>query len=135
MEKTSGANSQSVGEIREKLRLAKLLLFKYGTLHEILTYQMTCYTVTCCPIAIYGTVEVDADNRMVTYNVKSSFLFYRDENSFKPLSSVRTKANLFLKGKEYQENIEMAKINLNTWNKEILWPDTTVKLIFDGQSV
>ena len=133
MEKAPDANTQSW---KRQLLVAKLLLRNYGILHEFHARQIECYLVACCPIALDGIVEIDADNKMVSYTIYTSRFFKRHEKKLVPRNEWSKKISHLFGHAQYESERALALVNLNTWTKELLWgDDTKVKVMIDGRSV
>ena len=123
-------------DLRSQLMMAKILLRKYGCLHDFHIRQLENYPIACCKISLAGDVEVDAENKKVTFKIKTSrkYKLNGDEVIERQKYSVIGKWNT--SDAEYKEQIEFAKINLNTWTKELLWgPETNVKVTVDGLEI
>lgn len=133
MEQTSEANSKSW---KRQLVIAKLLLRNYGILHEFHVRQIECYLVGCCQTSLDGVVEIDADNKVVSYKIFTSRFFEKKGDKIAPKKEwVKKMSHLFGK-KQYEEEVAFANINLKTWTKELLWGDETkVKVMIDGRQI
>lgn len=133
MDQTSGSDSKSW---KRQLLIAKLLLKNYGMLHELQVRQLECYLVACCPIALDGTVEIDADAKSVVYQIFTKRFYRLKEKKLAPRHKWELKVMHLFKKKEYQDEVAFAAINLNTWTKELLWEDETkIKVFVDGRPV
>ena len=141
MDKAKGISAES---FKDKLVIAKLLLRKYGMMHELHMRQSEVYPVACCPIAIDGEAEVNVDSRSVVYRVYTN-RFYKEKGSERIELPVKfnfkspfdfTWLKIKFGKKEYKQQVDLASINLNTWTKELLWGDeTSIKVIVDGREI
>ena len=134
MEETPKSDTKSW---KRQLLIAKLLLRNYGILHEFHVRQIECYLVACCPSSLDGVVEVDADNKLVSYKIYTSRFFKRlEDKKLKPRGSWEKKVSHLFGKKKYKVELDLAQINLNTWTKELLWGDETkVKVMIDGREI
>lgn len=118
---------------KTQFQLAKLLLIKYGALHSFHELQLENYPVACCKISIDGMVEFDIDKRLVAYHIKTSRFFYKNGSETKERHKWSLIGKWKVSAKEYAEEQKQAFINLETWTRELLWPDTKVSLYVDGK--
>lgn len=134
MDETSGSNTKSW---KRQLLIAKLLLRTYGILHEFHVRQLECYPVACCKIALDGQVEIDAEEKSVIYKIFTSRFFSKTkENKLKPKHKFVVKVINKFGVKKYQEEVDLAAINLNTWTRELLWgEETKIKVMIDGRFI
>jgi len=134
MDQTSDSNTKSW---KRQLLIAKLLLRNYGILHEFHIRQLECYLVACCKTALDGTVEIDADNKSVSYQIYTSGYWKRNkEKKLSPRNKWSIKLNMLTSKKKYLDEVALATINLNTWTRELLWgDDTKIKVMIDGRHV
>jgi hypothetical protein len=120
---------------RQNLILAKILLRKFGILHEFHAQQLERFTVACCHSSICGEVIVNGDEKSVTYDIKTFRFFKKNGNQTLPRNKFSVMGYLKFPPRKYEADKKLAKENLVSWTKELLWPDTVVKVIIDGQSI
>lgn len=134
MAETSGSNSESW---RQRLMLAKMLLRQYGILHEFHVKQLENYPIACCKISLDGDIEVDADRRLVSFNVRTLKEYKKKNGEVVPRAQFSLYRTFKISKQEYQNECELALINLNTWTKELLWGinETKVKVLIDGREI
>lgn len=136
MAETSESNSKSW---QQRLTLAKILLRKHGILHDLHRLQLENYPIGCCRISLDGTIEIDADRKIVTFNIQTLRHFKKKgkgkDAKVVPRASYSIFGKLEVPDKFYKEECAFATINLNTWTKELLWgaEETSVKVIIDGR--
>ena len=115
--------------------LAKLLLRKFNILHEFHAQQLERFTIACCNSSISGDVTVDGDARTVEYNLKTLRYFKKEGKKTVARHRLSPIGYLNFPPKKYEEEKKLALKNLMGWTKELLWDDTRVKVIIDGQPV
>lgn len=120
---------------RQNLILAKILLRKFGILHEFHAQQLERFTVACCLSSVSGEVIVNGDDKSVTFDIKTFRFFKKNGNQILPRKKYSLMGYLKFPPKKYDEDKKLAKENLVNWTRELLWTDTEVKVIIDGQSV
>lgn len=132
MAETPGSNSDSW---RQSLTLAKILLRKHGILHGFHVTQLENYPIACCKISLDGSIEIDADRKLVTFTIKTLRNFKREDKEIVPRAKYSPFGKIEVPDDAYEQECKMAVINLNTWTKELLWgaDETTVKVIIDGR--
>lgn len=123
--------------LKQQLLLAKLLLRKYGTLHEFHVKQLENYPIACCGISLEGEVEVNGDNKSVTFKIKTKRDYQLNGKEVVERGKyMKFFGKIAISATKYKEEIEFAKTNLNTWTKELLWgPETDVRLVIDGREI
>lgn len=133
MEQAPDSNSKSW---KRQLLIAKLLLRNYGILHEFHVRQLECYLIACCPTSLDGNVEIDAENKSVSYNIYTSRFFRLKEKKLLPRNKWENKVMHLFGKKKYSEEVDLASVNLYTWTRELLWgEETKVKVMIDGRSI
>lgn len=115
---------------REKLLLAKLLLNKYGALHEFHVAQLKAYLYAAMSISIAGCAMVDTYKREVTFYILTEKEYYMKDGEAKKRSALSPRRLWPLPG-AYRQHVNSAKETLTAWCQELLWPDTTIELIVD----
>lgn len=145
---------------QQQVFLAKNLIRRYNVLHQLHVQQLDGYLVACCNISIPqdSTIELDPDKKIVTYNINTIFEYKLgiDKTTNKKVFVKRSKYDLgrkvaqlpypaqrkalgrfIIKGsKLHKAELDIAKINLNAWTKEMLWgPQTKVRIIIDGREI
>lgn len=132
MAETPGSNSESW---RQSLTLAKILLRKHGILHGFHVTQLENYPIACCKISLDGSIEIDADRKLVTFTIKTSRNFKKQDKEIVARSPMSPFGKWEVPDNVYKEECELAVINLSTWTKELLWgaDETKVKVIIDGR--
>lgn len=119
---------------KRNLLLAKMLLDKYGVIHSFHTEQVQKYTVACCDYALSGMVAIYPEDKRVTYDIKTKRDYYikkmkiNARNKFSPMRPI-------LHYYRYEKEVEIAVYNLKTWTRELLWPDTEIRITIDGEQV
>ncbi len=126
-------NSSNVAlmPVTEQLRLARLLLIQYETWHPFLDTQMQNYTVACCNIALPGQVKLDVGAKTIIYDIKTekNYKLVKPGHLAKHINKKISKA-------KYKKEVALAKTNLNSWTKELLWGEgTTVRIYIDGLEI
>ncbi|MCS7092614.1 MAG: hypothetical protein NZM26_04650 [Patescibacteria group bacterium] len=123
-------NSKNVvnTDLSDQLKLARLLLLYYDILHPFLKFQLEQYTVACCNIALRGEVKLDFSSKVVVYEIFTEKKFRITRNGLKQTKKSK------ISNKKYNEEKKIAKMNLESWTKCLLWGDvTTVRVYVDGQ--
>jgi hypothetical protein len=129
--------SESDAAIRQQLTLAKVLLRKFNLLHDFHVLQLQRFTIACCSSALGGEVAINPEERLVSFDIKTSFEFKRVNKKISKRHAVSpVKIWKRFKPQTYEKELEIAKSNLSSWTKELLWgEDTRIRITIDGQEV
>jgi hypothetical protein len=143
MAKATERNTESW---QNQYMLAKLLFHKYGVLHSFHEWQLKNWPIVCCEIAIDGSAIVEPSAKKVTYKVytKKNFklkakatLEMDGSMSHELVAEPRSKYSpmrlIIAPGSRYNQQRDQAFLNLQSWTRDMLWPDTEVELIYDDQ--
>lgn len=130
------ANKSAPSAWKQKLLLAKVLLRKYGMLHEFHISQLEHYPIACCKISLDGEARVYAADKTVVFDIKTSRKYTKKNGSIVERNKYSLLGKISVSKKAYEEEKGLAFINLYTWTRELLWgEETIVKVIIDGQQV
>lgn len=114
--------------LEKQYYLAKLLLQKYETFHPFFEVQLSYYSVACCDISLGGEVRLHIESKTITYDIKTEKMYKKQDGKFKKIKKSKITAA------KYKKECLLAKQNLQTWTKELLWGSgTTVKVYVDGK--
>lgn len=73
---------------------------------------------------------MDASSKIITYDIKTEKGYKRTPKGFRPNPKNKISA------KKYKAEVAIAKLNLETWTRILLWGDaTTVKVYIDGKEI
>lgn len=132
MENNAGYSS----ELQQKVKLAKLMLLKYGALTSFHEKQLESWPLFCSNGIIFGYTEIDLDKQQVIYHLYSDREFYLNTKSEKDVVIKRKRFSIkkmFYSDKKYSKAISLAKSNLTKWTRELLWEHTKIEYIVDGK--
>lgn len=134
-ENSSGGSIETaeagLSEAKRNLLLAKMLLEKYGAIHAFHTEQLQRYTIACCDYAISGNVSIFPDDKKVVFDIKTKKDFYVKNSRIQPRFKFSPMKLVYLF--KYSKETDVAVLNLKTWTRELLWSNTAITVIIDGE--
>lgn len=121
---------------RQNIILAKVLLRKFNILHEFHVQQLERFTIACCHISLGGEVTVSGDDRVVTYDLKTTKYFKKVGREVLQRSRFSIVGYFTHPEGRYNEELKAAAVNLSSWTRELLWGDETrIRVIVDGRFI
>lgn len=133
MERATETSSESW---QQQLALAKILVRKYGVLHEFHSVQLKNYCVACAPMIIGGTAEVNMEEKSIVFRLQSDFHYYLNGGKVADRSKYSIKRLLSFLPFLYDKQVGGAYQNLNIWCKELFWGESTkIRLFIDGKQI
>lgn len=120
---------------KQYFRLAKLLFQKYGIINEFYARQLECYPIASCSIVLDSSIVVNADEKIVTYDMSTSRFFYKKNGEIFKRSKYSIVGRWNVSNRRYLEELDISRKNLNIWTKELLWENTEVRIICDGREI
>jgi hypothetical protein len=118
---------------KTQINLAKLLLLKYGALHSLIELQLQHYPIACCNISLDGQVEVDLEKRVLTFSLLTKKNYYKKGEKTTARHKYSMLGDLAVPSRLYEKEKDLAFLNLETWVRDLMWPDSKVRLYVDGR--
>jgi len=133
MERASETSAESW---QQQIALAKILVRKYGVLHEFHSVQLKNYCVACAPMIIGGSAEVNMEEKSIVFRLQSDFNNYLKDGKVVERSIYSPKKIMSLLPFSYPKQVSDAYKNLNIWCKELFWGESTkIRVFIDGKQI
>jgi hypothetical protein len=126
MEQAAASNTTNA---QQKWTLGKLLLTKFGVLHDFHIHQMEAYTYACTPLTLEASFEVDTEARVVIYRLKTKHHYTKKGEALikrKKYDPRKLKTTF-----KYNKETAAAVKNLKLWTKHLLWENTKIEVYID----
>lgn len=114
-------------EWTEQYYLAKIILNKYGALHEFHVLQLQYYIIGCCNISLAGTFSLSPEKRTLSFSIQTERNYNKKKKELVKLKKKNPKISI----KKHKEEMKIAQTRLDNWCKKLLWDDIKVELTFE----
>lgn len=116
--------------------LSKQALHKYNVVSDFAVTQIETWPFICSNISIGGFAKIDGADKKISYHIftKRNYMPSKDgpvELSWFNKLLLKIQIPFFV----YEKEKKIAKKNLSSWTRELMWDDTIVNVFVDGEEI